>query len=53
MAVDFPLENLRFNRQKTVTQLAAAKSCGTLCTNKKSCLWLLAILSDIKNKGLF
>ena len=30
-AVDFPLENLCFNRQKTVTQLAAATSGGTLC----------------------
>jgi hypothetical protein len=29
-AVDFPLENRCFNRQTTVTQLAAAKSCGTL-----------------------
>ena len=29
-AVDFPLENRCFSRQKTVTQLAAATSCGTL-----------------------
>jgi hypothetical protein len=32
-AVDFPLENLCFTRQKKVTQLAAATSVGTMERN--------------------